>query len=164
MTGVLGGVRETVLNNPQVRDSLGSEYREIEAYLGDDKSSEVANLIFYNYATNETVGVKLDKDGSVITEVFSASSFQPNEHPQEVEDAISLASADLATNGFDLTDLQGTAMLAFPPVNEIESQNSHFYPQRMLYVTFGSGQGELPLYTALVDLSANSVVESGLVR
>ncbi len=164
LSGVLTAARSSILNNPQVRTSLGSDYREIHATLGDSKSDEVARIVFYNYATDETVEVVLASDGSVSSQIFTASVYQPTEHPQEVEDAISLAQTVLTNDSFDVSGLQGTAMLAFPPASEVVSAQQHFYPQRMMYVTFGPGGGELPVYTALVNLSGATVLEHGLVK
>ena len=104
------------------------------------------------------------KDGSVNSKVYAAEVYQPAEHPQETEDAIGLARVALSASSFDVTDLQATAMLAFPPVAEMIAEQQHFYPQRTLYVTFGTGEGELPVYSALVDLSSATVIEHGLLR
>ncbi len=164
LSGVLTAARSSILNNPQVRTSLGSDYREIHSTLGDSKSDEVARIVFYNYATDETIDVSLAGDGSISNQIFAASVYQPTEHPQEVEDAISLARTTLTNDSFDVSSLQGTAMLAFPPASEVVSEQQHFYPQRMMYVTFGPGGGELPVYTALVDLSGATVLEHGMVK
>lgn len=164
LTGVLDAARSSIMNNPQVRSSLGSDYREIEASLGDSKSDLVASMIFYNYAADETIEVSLGDDGAIISEIYAASVYQPMEHPQEEEDAIALARSVLNNGGFDVSGLQPTAMLAFPSQSNVQSNAQHFYEQRVMYVTFGPGGGELPLYTALVDLSNASVVEHGLVK
>ena len=113
---------------------------------------------------DQSVDVAFGKDGSVSSSVFDAEWYQPAENAEEVEDAISLAQVALTASSFDVTGLQATAMLAFPPAAAIESEQRHFYPQRMLYVTFGQGDGDLPVYTALVNLSSATVVEHGLVK
>jgi len=164
MLGILGAARRSVLNNPQVKDKLGSDYREIDATFGDNKGTDVANIVFYNYATDETVDVAFGKDGSVLSQVYAAEVYQPAEHPQETEDAINLAHTALTESSFDLTNLHATAMLAFPPIAEMRTEQKQFYPQRTLYVTFGAGEGAMPIYSALVDLSSATVVEHGLVR
>jgi len=164
MSGILRAARRSVLNNPQVKDELGSDYREIDATFGDNKGTDVANIVFYNYATDETVDVAFGKDGSVLSQVYAAEVYQPAEHPQETEDAINLARTALTESSFDVTNLQATAMLAFPPITDMLTEQKQFYPQRTLYVTFGTGEGAMPIYSALVDLSSASVVEHGLVR
>ena len=164
MTGILDAARRSILNNPEIKASLGDDFREIEATFGDSKSSNIANFVFYNYASDETLDVSFDAEGAVLSEVYAAEEYQPAEHPQEKDDAISLARAALVGSGFDVTDLEATAMLAFPPVSSVQSEQRHFYPQRTLYVTFGTGDGALPVYTALVDLSAATVTEHGLVK
>ncbi len=162
--GVLNAAKSSILNNPQVRQSLGGDYREIAASLGDRKSDNVARVVFYNYATDETIDVALGSDGAISNDIYAASVYQPTEHPQEVEDAIALAGNVLSNDSFDISNLQGTAMLAFPPERDIASSQQQFYPQRMMYVTFGPGNGAMPVYTALVDLSGSRVVEHGLVK
>lgn len=164
LTGVLSAARRSMLNNPQVRQSLGSDYREIQASLGDAKGSEVAVVVFYNYASDETIEVSLGRDGAVTIEISAASMYQPMEHPQEELDAIALASSALGNSSFDISGLKPTAMLAFPSKRSIQSVDQHFYNQRVLYVTFGPGGGELPVYTALVDLSNAIVLDHGLVK
>lgn len=164
LSGVLAAARKSILNNPQVRSGLGTDYREIEATLSDDKSDQVAGIVFYNYTTDETIEASLAADGTVSSRVSGASVYQPMEHPQEQTDAIVLAQTALTNSSFDITGLQATAMLAFPPLSDIESNEAHFYQHRVLYVTFGPGAGELPVYTALVDLSNASVIEHGPVK
>lgn len=164
LSGVLDAARRSIMNNPQVRSGLGSDYREIEATLGDEKSDQIAGIVFYNYATDETIDVSLDRTGAVTSEVFPASAYQPMEHPDEQADAIALAQTALTNSSFDVTGLQPTAMLAFPPRSDMQSDDQQFYQQRVMYVTFGVGGGELPVYTALVDLSSANVIEHGLVK
>jgi len=164
LSGVLNAARRSILNNPQVRSDLGTDYREIEATLGDEKSNQIAGIVFYNYATDETIDVSLDRTGSVSSEISPASMYQPMEHPDEQADAIALAQAALTNSSFDVTGLQSTAMLAFPARTDMQSDDQQFYQHRVMYVTFGVGGGELPVYTALVDLSNANVIEHGLVR
>jgi len=164
LAGVLSAARHAIMNNPQVRASLGNDYREMEGALSDSKSSTVANVLFYNYATDETVEAILNRDGSIATQIYSATEYQPGEHPEETALAIDLARAALTNVGYDTTGLTGTAMLAFPEISAIASVEQQFYPSRVLYVTFGAGSGELPVYTALVDLSTAAVIEHGPVK
>lgn len=164
LTGVLSAARASITNNPQVRSILGSDYREIDASLGDEKSEQVASITFYNYALNETVIATLENDGSVSTVSSKASVYQPMEHPEEQLDAIALARTALTESSFDVAGLEPTAMLAHPPQSNVSSAQEQFYDHRILYVTFGEGGGALPVYTALVDISDAIVIEHGLVK
>jgi len=154
---VVDAMRARVLRNPGLLQALGSDYREFEASLGQEKSASSAVFLFYNYSTNTTVEATLFADSDVRVNTQSASLFQPSEHAQEVPVAIGLGRNALLADGYQLAGLTGTAMLAFPPSNELPDDTNTFYTQRVLYVTFGPGNGELPEFSALVNLSDSSV-------
>ncbi len=162
--GVIDAARSSVLNNPRLKSALGADYREFEATLGDPKLDTAASFVFYNYATDESVVAELKADGEVAYETYPAVVFQPAEHNEEVEQAIALGADSLMLAGYETSGLSGTAMLAFPPASSSTEPPGRFYPQRMMYVTFGTGNGELPVYSALVNLGSKSVIESGVVR
>jgi len=161
---VVDAMRASVLNNPQVKQALGSNYREFEASLSDAKSDSSAAFLFYNYDENTTVEATFSNDGTVQLNTTPAATFQPAEHAEEIPQAIALARGTLVNDGYDLNGLVGTAILAFPPSNQIENAEESFYDQRILYVTFGLGNGELPDYSALVNLSVASVSDAKLVN
>lgn len=162
--GVIDAARGVVLNNPNVRTALGEDYIEFDGSLGDRKSDTTASFIFYSYSFDETVDVNLTRQGEVEVETFAASEFQPTEHATEVSRAISLAQTNLTSAGFEMNGLTGTAMLAFLPSSAATDASQQYYPQRVMYVTFGPGNGELPVYSALVNLSTSTVSDSGLVK
>ncbi len=161
---VVHAMRASVLNNPQVKQALGSNYREFEASLSDSKSDSSAVFLFYNYDENTTVEASFSNNGTVLLNKTAASTFQPAEHADEIPQAITLARSTLVESGYNLSGLIGTAILAFPPSNQIENTTESFYDQRVLYVTFGTGNGELPEYSALVNLSAASVSDAKLIN
>jgi len=154
---VVEAMRSTVLQNPQVQQALGGQYREFEASLGGNKGDSSALFLFYNYDSNVTIEVAFSADSDVQVNSTPASRFQPAEHAMEVPMAIELGRDALLANGHQLSGLNGTAMLAFPPANELPDEINTFYPERVLYVTFGPGNGELPEYSALVNLSSATV-------
>ncbi len=157
--------RNSVMSNPNVLTQLGNRFTELEASVGDAKSGTVANFLFYNYTTDQTVSVALLSNGSIDQKVYNASSYQPAENSEEISTAVSLAIEAMTDDGVDLAEFKGTAMLAFPASSESASEDRlEFYPQRLLYVTFGEGDGIEPEYQALVNLSQASVVEYGLIR
>ena len=161
---VVAAARKTVLSNPMLRSALGDDYLEFQASMGDEKDDDVATFTFYNNSSNETIEAMLTSDGAVVYEVYEASQYQPSEHPDEVEAAIALVSAALSSDGFDIDGLTGTAMLAYPPRGSLTDPTYQFYPQRMMYVTFGEGGGAMPVHRALVNLQTGVVSESGLVN
>lgn len=162
---VLEAARTSIMNNPATRSLLGSNYLDFGGSLSGDKSDSTAAFLFFNYTSNETIEIFLGRDGGITTDTYPAAEFQPTEHEDEVDQAIALAQTHLREAGFETEALNGTAMLAFPRAAASSLDNQQpFYPQRMLYVTFGPGNGELPIYTALVDVSNQLVTEAGPVQ
>ena len=162
--GVIDSARRALMNNPETQMALGENFRQFDGSLGDSKGDITASFLFYNYDNNTTVEARLTRSGDVTSDVYPAAEWQPPEHSEEVYEAIALGQASLAAEGFETTGLTGTAMLAFPPINQISGPRQHYYPERILYVTFGQGGGEIPIYSALVNLSSGAVTESGLVK
>lgn len=164
LSGVVAAARGVVLNNPNVRAALGDDYLEFDGSLGDTKSETTANFLFFSYTSDETVEVTLNRNGAVTHETFAAAEYQPTENAVEVDRAILLGQQDLTASGFEVTGLTGTAMLAFPPQSAITDIEQQYYPQRIMYVTFGPGNGEIPVYSALVNLSNATVSDGGLIK
>ena len=154
---VVDAMRASVLRNPTLQQALGTDYREFDATLSDEKGNSSAAFLFYNYITNTTIEATFFADSAVQVSTQPASQFQPAEHAMEVPIAIELGRDALVADGYQLAGLTGTAMLAFPPSNELQNETNGFYPERQLYVTFGPGNGELPEYSALVNLSNSTV-------
>lgn len=164
LQSVVNAARGVVLQNPNVRSALGDDYIEFDGSPGDSKSNTSASFLLYSYSTDETVEVVLQRSGEVTFETYQAAEYQPTEHATEVTRAITLGRQELIDSGFEVAGLTGTAMLAFPPLSEVSNEDEHYYPQRIMYVTFGPGNGELPVYSALVNLSDSTVSDSGLVK
>lgn len=161
---VLAAARSSLLNNPAVREALGPVISEYNASLGDPKSNTTATFLFYNYSLDQTIEASLLHDGSIALQSYEASVFQPTENGDEVVSAINMAKIALESTGYDTAGLTGTAMLAYPSANETQSLSETFYPERVLYVTFGPGEGELPDYRALVNLSTATVSDFGSIK
>ena len=161
---VLDAARQRILSNPAVRSLLGDEYQSFDGSLSSDKEGETAKFVFYSYTTEQTIFAYMQSDGSVTTESVPASEYQPPEHPEESTQAIALASAALTSAGFETSGLVGAGLLAHPSINEINANGNQFHDQRLIYVTFGEGDGALPVYRALVNVSDSVVLDSGLVQ
>lgn len=161
---VIDSARRNVMNNPDTQNALGDNFRQFDGSLGDSKSDITASFVFYNYSNNTTVEAKMGRDGSVSSDIYPATEWQPPEHVEEVAEAIMRGEEDLLANGYETNGLQGTAMLAFPPLSQLADTNRHYYPERIMYVTFGEGDGAVPIYSALVNLSTGAITESGLVK
>lgn len=161
---LISAARSAVLNNPAVRDALGEAPTEFEASLGSVKSDKTAHFLFYRYDTDTTIEVTLQRGGDVQIESYDAIDYQPTENQDEINKAIELAQASLVSGGYDISDLNPTAMMTHPTATTMATAGQKFYPQRILYVTFGPGEGELPVYSAVVNLSNNTVTDGGPVR
>lgn len=161
---VLDAARRTVLSNPGVVASLGTNYQIFDGSLGSQKAGVIATFLFYNYDTDETITVEMQPDGTLDSLVQAAAEYQPQEHADETAAAIELAQTTLNDLGFATDGLSGTALLAFPRAQDIANPAEQFHAERLLYVTFGPGNGTIPVYSALVNLSTDTVSDAGLVK
>ncbi|MFK8080683.1 MAG: hypothetical protein AB8B97_10390 [Granulosicoccus sp.] len=153
--------RRSVMNNPDVLNAIGNNYGVFDASLSSSKSDDVASFIFYNYDTDVSIEATLGSNGDVSVNSLPASQWQPTENPDEVAQAISLARQSLEDDGYTIDTLEGTAMMTYPARSSSSSTTPAFYDTRMLYVTFGPGDGEPPLYSARVDIGAGVILEGG---
>lgn len=159
-------VKRAALNNPQVAASLGDDFQDFASTTRTMKNGEnQTTLEFYNYTTDEAIQIEVASDSSIRINKSDASQYQPPESQSEKAAAINIAANALRTDGFaDLDQYQGTAMLAYPTASEVAVSGNQFYQQRMLYVTFGVGSGELPAYRALVNLNTQTAVSRGPIQ
>lgn len=163
----LATVKQLAMRDTAVAGALGDNYQNFASHIEGSKDGGDRSVAFefYNYDSNETIAVQVDATDEVRVNRTGALEYQPPESLQERQNAVALAAIALREQGFaDLNALKGTALLAYPSEREVAATGSQFYAQRMLYVTFGPGDGKLPVYSALVNLSDNVVVRSGPVQ
>lgn len=153
--------RRSIMNNRELLAALGDNYATFDASLSGSKEDDVAIFVFYNYVTNRTIEATLASDGAVTVNSFPASEWQPAENAAEAEQAISLARASLEADNHSIDTLQATAMLTYPTQILAGDAVPNFYDSRILYVTFGNGNGAPPLYSARVDISTQVISEGG---
>ncbi len=161
---VVNAARGRLMNNPAIRTALGEDYIEFDGSLGDSKGDVTASFLFFSYTANQTIEATLLRSGEVTHTAYEPQQYQPTEHASETSRAIDLAETALLGAGFETTGLTGTAMLAFPRAGDSTDEGLQFYPERVMYVTFGQGNGELPVYSALANLSTGVVSEAGLIQ
>jgi len=161
---VIDAARSAVLNNPAVLSAIGENYGSFDASLSTSKSGDVATFVFFNYDTRRSVEAILGGDGAVTVQSEPASVWQPTENAVEVDRAVSLARTALEANGHSLDTLEGTAMLTYPAATSGEPDTPDFHAERILYVTFGPGDGEPPLYSARVNVGTDMVSDGGPLR
>ena len=164
-------VKDRFEKSPALSTIRGNRYASFEIDIVDEtkdvsKDTEdiFARTTYYNYDSNLTIDAWIDANDTIQYSVNPAYTTQPPENREEEAQAIELAKAELLSMGYgDVSGLTGTAMLAFPSATEVESTGHSFYAERVLYATFGQGNGEIPVYKALVNLSRNTVSGSGKI-
>lgn len=135
-----------------------------EEVVGKDSEDVYARTTYYNYDSNLTIDAWIDGNDTIQYSVQAGYETQPPENREEEANAVALAKTALLSQGFsDAATLKGTAMLAFPNETYVERTGQYFYADRILYATFGQGDGEVPVYSALVNLSKNTVSDSGKI-
>lgn len=154
---------------PNIANLLGERYEVLASHTIRNKSDMVTHIEteIFAYDTDQVVTVKLSADGSTVIghRVAFAYQYQPPESKSEVQQAIALAMHALSAQGFsDHLTLNGTGLLAYPTATETAATGHQFFSQRKIYVTFGTGNGELPQYRALVNLSNAAVESSGAMQ
>jgi len=161
--GLEAQMRQAALQDARVRRELGARF----AFLGVDEieapkdrarrpSDPVpARVHFFSYANN--VAVEATMAGARVESAARREGYQPPEGPEEVVAAVALAQRDprLAER---VQGLRGVGILAFPP-DQGEARG-----HRVLHVSFIAGDEDLPRYMALVDLTAERVLDAGPVE
>lgn len=154
--------------NQKVLLHIGTDHTLLKTTVVTGKLTEQGRTEFeyFNYKTNQLKRITISGDQQKI-QVSSTAAYlyQPPETRAEVAKAIRLAGLALTKQGYnDIQNLIGTALLAHPTSSEISANGQTFYSDRYLYVTFGEGVGRLPQYRALVNLSTDTVSNSGVVQ
>lgn len=161
--------KDAMLADADVRNLAGDRFEILTRHEIKNKAGVIDRIEteIYAYQTNQIVTVSFNADTGTVTghTVADAFGYQPPESQAEAEQAIVLAEAALSRQGFtDHLTLRGTGLLAHPTAIETAESGHQFYSERKIYVTFGHGNGELPQYRALVNLSNSTVEHSGAIQ
>lgn len=161
----LSAAAQQTVNAAAVQAAVGERFVQSASAFVDDKQALYAaqaqgtvapatvRVTYFSYSRNATVEV-LVQDGAV-TDVKSipAAVYQPEPTNGEKQQAIDLARAYFADQGFDrVQQLQGYAIQAYQPEGV-----TGFYENRVLYVTFHAGLEERPEFVAWVDLTHETI-------
>ncbi len=122
---------------------------------GKDKEATSLLFVFYSYTDNLVIEVLLDRTAQQVSGV-AEKRYQPAPLQQEIEQAIALAHQDRRLAERLTDDLEGMAILV-SPVDPTDPNYSH----RQFDVRFGAPDERLPRFTALVDLSTQTVLKVG---
>ena len=161
----LNAAAQQTVNAAAVQAAVGERFVQSASAFVDDKQALYAaqaqgtvapatvRVTYFSYSRNATVEV-LVQDGAV-TDVKSipAAVYQPEPTNGEKQQAIDLARAYFADQGFDrVQQLQGYAIQAYQPEGA-----TGVYENRVLYVTFHAGLEERPEFVAWVDLTHETI-------
>lgn len=153
---------DSLLADAEVAAALGESFTHVTTDLAEaDKETGSAGFRaeFFSYSNNATVRVGIAGEKRSEIERIDPAVYQPPASSEEYAAAIELAGRALADQDYPLEGLEPAAILAFPgdgTVGEVR-----FYPSRVLYVSYSSGEFEPPRYFALVDLTSGEVLDSG---
>lgn len=162
----VGALRKAAESDARVMALLGNRWAFIEAdrVPPEDKipfgccrhTASLTRLIYYSYGQNVAVEVRM-KEKNVLS-VSRLEGYQPPEGQQDIQRGIELAKADPRLAG-KVDQLQGHGLLMQPDRGFF--RNDPGYAHRTIWITFSQGQDGDPKYWAVVDLTADNVLDAG---
>ena len=165
-TDQVGALRQAAEANPRVAAMLGDRWTFVEAdrLVAEGKASfgccaatfHQARLLYFSYAHNVAVEVQM-KETTVIA-VSRREGYIPPEGDQDVRKAVELAKGDSRLSG-KVSGLEGHGIMMEPKRGMI--WNDPGYGHRVMWVTFSQGQDGDPKFWAVVDLTADEVLDAG---
>jgi hypothetical protein len=165
-TDQIGALRQAAEANPRVAAMLGERWTFVEAdrLLAPGKASfgccmesfRQARLLYFSYSHNVAVEVQM-QDATVIA-VSRREGYIPPEGDQDVRKAVELARGDRRLSG-NVGGLEGHGIMMEPKEGII--WNDPGYGHRVMWVTFSQGQDGDPKFWAVVDLTADKVLDAG---
>jgi hypothetical protein len=165
-TDEIGALRQAAEANPRVAAVLGDRWTFIEAdrLTAEGKASfgccsaafHQARLLYFSYSNNVALEVHM-KDTTVIA-VSRREGYIPPEGEQDVRRAVELARGDSRLSG-KVGGLEGHGIMMEPKEGVI--WNDPGYGHRVMWVTFSHGQDGDPKFWAVVDLTADKVLDAG---
>jgi hypothetical protein len=154
-------MRALALADPRVRTALGERFSLLRSGWLDDDDDKKAEplaatrryqLLFYNYARNETVTVVASPRGEVQDVQARPARVQPAESREEVDAAVAIVRRD-ERFGKLVGDLRGRGILTESPGND-----------RHLYLLFYREPGTPAVAEATVNMSTGQVVSARALR
>lgn len=147
-------VRQAALRDERVRAALGERYAHMNTMVidpgkGTEHNCLTTRVTFFSYTHHRAVLVTMNElrvDG-----VINKDGYQPPEGVDEIRMAIDIARNDSRLRE-KVLNLDGEGILAYPRADSPGAGH------RVLYVTFTSPGGYLPLWSATVDLTDEKVL------
>lgn len=155
---------DQLLADEEVAAALGERFTHVTTDLmeADKESTAPAarfRMEFFSHSNNVSVRVGVADGERGEVERIDPAVYQPPASPEEYALAIEAASRALGEQDYSLDGLQPAAILAFPGDGKVGEPR--FYDSRVLYVSFSRGDFEPPLFFALVDLTNETILDSG---
>jgi hypothetical protein len=165
-TDQIAGLRQAAEANPRVVAQLGERWTFIEAdrLAVEGKASfgcctasfHQARLLYFSYSNNVAVEVQLK--GTTVMAVSRREGYIPPEGDDDVRKAVELARGDKRLSG-KVAGLEGHGIMMEPKQGMIWDDPG--YGHRVMWVTFSQGQDGDPKFWAVVDLTADKVLDAG---
>lgn len=165
-TDQIAGLRQAAEANPRVAALLGERWTFIEAdrlavegkasFGCCTASSHQARLLYFSYSNNVAVEVQLKE--TTIVAVSRREGYIPPEGEEDVRKAVELARGDSRLSG-KVAGLEGHGIMMEPKQGMIWDDPG--YGHRVIWVTFSQGQDGDPKFWAVVDLTADKVLDAG---
>ncbi len=155
-----GGIRRLLANKRYI--AIGASLRKSTEAHAQDKNGALL-FLFYNYTDDLAIEIRLDASATLV-EAVSHSRSQPAATEEEVDRAILLARSDQRLAELITPDLEANALL-IDNVDEYDRRAKiPYYYHRLIEVSFRRPDERGPLYQALVDLSAEAVIDTLVVN
>lgn len=152
-------LRTAALRDSRVRELLGERFAYVSAAEVEPEKAaprrqgapQKVRLTFFSHAHNTMVEVVMQ--GVEVQSAAQREGASPREGEEEIRSAVALAERDprLANK---LAGLTGRALITAP------DRGQPGYGHRVLDLTFGTDEEDLPHYFALVDLTTETVLEA----
>ena len=165
-TDQIGALRHAAEANARVAAILGDRWTFIEAdrLIAQGKASfgccteslRQARLLYFSYSQN--VAVEVEMQDTTVIAVSRREGYIPPEGDQDVRKAVELARGDRRLSG-KVGGLEGHGIMMEPKEGII--WNDPGYGHRVMWVTFSQGQDGDPKFWAVVDLTADKVLDAG---
>lgn len=155
---MLARVREAVLGSERLQRLLADRrYIPIGATLQESKdpdSPPTILYVIYDYDTNQAIEVTLDRSLEITN--LANLQYQPAPLQEEIDRAIELARQHDRLAARLTDDLTGMAILI-----TVDDPQDPRYNHRLFDIRFGCRDERLPRFSALVDLSTETVISAG---
>ncbi|MFN0016177.1 MAG: hypothetical protein ACKVU2_16680 [Saprospiraceae bacterium] len=151
-------LKAIAIADKKVKEVLGTNYALLDVFSAElpkatSQAISLYTLSYYSYTQNLAVNVQ--SDGRSVVSVNSIRDFQPVESNEEIESASRLVIAQSPISD-KVKGLRAKGIITEMP------RGTKGHGHRVLYLSYlKNATDDLPLYYALVDLTKNTILETG---